>query len=199
MPVMRHTMSKYSTSKSQPQQSLLLTAYHFLDIDVLSKRLRTAYSAWGKIPFDQIRERLELTDGKCFYCGCDLETNDCQLDHVIARTKGGAHTLSNVVMACRRCNQIKKNKPLEQFCREIGVDANAVAQRLESINRIQEANQSPYFDKSRLPPYYGAGAARTIIEPDSFGRKYPAKANVIEGDWRRLPARRRYSKRQKWV
>ncbi|MBK5092365.1 MAG: HNH endonuclease [Actinobacteria bacterium] len=46
----------------------------------------------------------------CQYCGGKAET----MDHVVPRSRGGAHSWENVVAACRRCNSKKKDKlPVE--------------------------------------------------------------------------------------
>jgi 5-methylcytosine-specific restriction endonuclease McrA len=42
----------------------------------------------------------------CQYCGSAAEN----VDHVIPRSRGGAHTWDNVVAACKRCNSRKENK-----------------------------------------------------------------------------------------
>jgi 5-methylcytosine-specific restriction endonuclease McrA len=47
---------------------------------------------------------------ECQYCSGPAET----LDHVIPRSRGGAHTWDNVVAACRRCNLRKSDRLLEQ-------------------------------------------------------------------------------------
>ncbi|MBI4729371.1 MAG: HNH endonuclease [Acidobacteria bacterium] len=43
---------------------------------------------------------------KCQYCGAAAEN----VDHVIPRSRGGAHTWENVVAACRPCNARKENR-----------------------------------------------------------------------------------------
>ncbi len=45
-------------------------------------------------------------DWRCQYCGESAEN----LDHVVPRSRGGAHTWDNVVAACRRCNSRKENR-----------------------------------------------------------------------------------------
>jgi 5-methylcytosine-specific restriction endonuclease McrA len=46
----------------------------------------------------------------CQYCGGKAET----MDHVVPRSRGGAHSWENVVAACRRCNSKKRDKlPVE--------------------------------------------------------------------------------------
>jgi len=46
----------------------------------------------------------------CQYCG--TRTHDLTLDHVVPRSRGGAHTWENVVSACRTCNHRKGGKSL---------------------------------------------------------------------------------------
>lgn len=48
--------------------------------------------------------------GKCQYCGKGAES----IDHVIPRSKGGAHSWDNVVACCRRCNTYKADRLLGQ-------------------------------------------------------------------------------------
>jgi 5-methylcytosine-specific restriction endonuclease McrA len=45
-------------------------------------------------------------DHTCQYCGRAAEN----VDHVIPRSRGGAHEWENVVAACRRCNSSKKDR-----------------------------------------------------------------------------------------
>ena len=45
----------------------------------------------------------------CQYCGAPAEN----LDHVIPKSRGGAHTWDNIVAACRRCNSRKENRLIE--------------------------------------------------------------------------------------
>ncbi|HUH08674.1 MAG TPA: HNH endonuclease [Egibacteraceae bacterium] len=45
-------------------------------------------------------------DHVCQYCGRTAEN----VDHVLPRSRGGAHEWENVVAACRRCNSRKKDR-----------------------------------------------------------------------------------------
>jgi 5-methylcytosine-specific restriction endonuclease McrA len=46
----------------------------------------------------------------CQYCGAAAEN----LDHVVPRSRGGAHAWDNVVAACRRCNSRKENRMIDE-------------------------------------------------------------------------------------
>ena len=64
----------------------------------------------------QALEALKTTqDNKCKYCNCclDFSTNGkVHLDHVIPLSKGGIHSISNVVWSCAKCNLMKSDKLL---------------------------------------------------------------------------------------
>jgi 5-methylcytosine-specific restriction endonuclease McrA len=74
-------------------------------------RLRT----YVKVPY---RRRAPLNrrgvfarDGhRCQYCGGAAES----IDHVVPRSRGGAHTWDNVVAACRPCNVRKRDRLLTE-------------------------------------------------------------------------------------
>lgn len=52
------------------------------------------------------RRAVFARDGhRCQYCGAQAEN----IDHVIPRSRGGAHSWENVVAACRRCNARKED------------------------------------------------------------------------------------------
>jgi len=53
-----------------------------------------------------------LPSNTCEWCRMDTPTEYCCSDHAEPLTRGGPHNLSNLVIACRDCNQRKKNKPL---------------------------------------------------------------------------------------
>lgn len=54
---------------------------------------------------------------KCQYCGNRFNENDLTMDHVIPKSKGGKKNFENIVLSCRRCNELKADKymkPLKQ-------------------------------------------------------------------------------------
>lgn len=54
---------------------------------------------------------LEMHAYCCAYCG--FYFNNLEQDHVIPLSKGGVHTFSNVVPACKSCNSSKGNRLLD--------------------------------------------------------------------------------------
>ncbi len=57
------------------------------------------------------RKAIFARDGyRCQYCGGVAEN----LDHIVPRSRGGAHTWNNVVASCRKCNSRKENKTPEE-------------------------------------------------------------------------------------
>jgi len=63
------------------------------------------------------RKQIEAkTDGRCAYCG-DIYRFDGehQVDHMIPRIQGGSSKVKNLVLACRKCNNLKKGRTVEQF------------------------------------------------------------------------------------
>lgn len=51
-------------------------------------------------------------NGKCAYCGCDLNESGKHLDHIIPISRGGLHTAHNVHWTCPTCN-LSKGDSLE--------------------------------------------------------------------------------------
>ena len=76
--------------------------------------------AQGDLDQFQWETILRFYDGLCAYC---LERPGLEVEHVIPISKGGVHTASNVVPACRQCNGHKGTtiwilKRLHQFMRK---------------------------------------------------------------------------------
>ena len=65
----------------------------------------------------QVREYVLQRDGRtCQYCGKTggrLET-----DHIVPRSRNGPYRISNLITACKKCNQAKNNLSLEEFLKD---------------------------------------------------------------------------------
>jgi 5-methylcytosine-specific restriction endonuclease McrA len=70
----------------------------------------------GRRPYRQMRVKFSKPTvyardkGHCQYCGANLRLSEATFDHVVPRSRGGATSWENVVIACRPCNQRKGNK-----------------------------------------------------------------------------------------
>lgn len=78
---------------------------------------------------------LEMRDhNTCYLCGCTTNRSDYSvdengnftagptypsIDHVVPLSKGGAHDMDNVKLACCRCNAIKRDQDVDEALRDI--------------------------------------------------------------------------------
>lgn len=61
------------------------------------------------------RENVYIRDGfRCQYCAHEFPAKLLTLDHVVPVSKNGQKTWTNVVTACRSCNQRKANRTPDQ-------------------------------------------------------------------------------------
>lgn len=56
------------------------------------------------------RNIFERDQHKCQYCGKKLPKPELSIDHVVPRSKGGADSWENLVLACLKCNVRKANR-----------------------------------------------------------------------------------------
>lgn len=60
---------------------------------------------------------LEIWDHRCAYC--QKPHRKLTQDHVIPLSRGGSHTVNNVVPACRSCNSRKFTKDVDEFLQQM--------------------------------------------------------------------------------
>ena len=73
----------------------------------------------GDVTVQQLKE-LYLTAKNCYWCNTKLNKNNTHLDHLMPLSKGGEHTLSNLVISCRKCNLSKNAKDPIEFANKLG-------------------------------------------------------------------------------
>ena len=66
-------------------------------------RLSLSQSTWLSV--------MARDDRACRYC-CELAE---QVDHIVPYSKGGMHTLNNLVASCVRCNYLAHDRTFESF------------------------------------------------------------------------------------
>lgn len=63
----------------------------------------------------------------CYICGTDVSDGNWEPDHRTPLSRGGAHTLSNLALACVDCNRSKNSKTEAEF---LAVILDVVTRRL---------------------------------------------------------------------
>lgn len=69
-----------------------------------------------KVTRKDLRRALSRHGGACFYCRADLG-DKVTWDHVVPVSRGGAHSVGNLVPACRSCNCSKNNRTITEWRR----------------------------------------------------------------------------------
>jgi 5-methylcytosine-specific restriction endonuclease McrA len=71
----------------------------------------------GELEGYEVREYLlEKFERKCFYC--DKEGIPLQVEHIVPKAKGGTNRVSNLTIACDKCNKRKGTKSIEEFVKD---------------------------------------------------------------------------------
>ena len=71
------------------------------------RRMTRGYSLWPK-NYRLYKKALVERDGlRCHYCDYLMSYQEAQIDHILAKARGGSDAPSNLVLACSRCNHIK--------------------------------------------------------------------------------------------
>ena len=99
----------------------------------------------GTLKGYEVREYLlEKWGRKC--CYCQAKDVPLQIEHLIPRSQGGTDRVSNLTLACNRCNQKKGNRPLEEFLktkpdllRRLKAQAKAPLQDTAAVNSARKA------------------------------------------------------------
>ena len=84
--------------------------YEHMLIGVNKRSALKRTTADGTITKDTRTKLFEMQNEKCYYCDKLLDRNirgSVHLDHFIPISKGGVHSITNVVWACKECNLAK--------------------------------------------------------------------------------------------
>lgn len=69
----------------------------------------------GKLPYGFRKKLLAAQNGRCNACDAILEIVGKHLDHIVALSKGGAHSTGNVQYLCGTCNRRKAARDFNEF------------------------------------------------------------------------------------
>mgnify|MGYP001475203779 CR=1 FL=1 len=87
------------------------------------------------------RKNIFLRDeNRCQYCIKQFREPDLTIDHVIPRSKGGKSIWTNVVAACKPCNQRKRDHLIEESCVTLARRPHKPSYRSIIKKRIGTAN-----------------------------------------------------------
>lgn len=73
----------------------------------------------GDITSEQLLH-LKKSTKLCYWCNESLKNKKVHIDHYTPLSKGGEHTLSNIVISCSNCNQKKSYKDPLLFAQSLG-------------------------------------------------------------------------------
>ncbi len=83
-------------------------------------------------------------NNQCQYCGNHFNNEKLTLDHVIQKSRGGKNSWTNLVAACKKCNQRKGNKtPKESGMLPL---KRPIAPKADILRTIKEENISPKWE-----------------------------------------------------
>ena len=111
---------------------------------------------------------------KCAYCG--IENVPLEIEHILAKSKGGSNRVSNMSLSCHSCNQAKGNKPIEEFLKK----------KPEVLKRVLVQAKAPLKDATavnatRWELYRRLQSTGLPVEVGSGGRtKFNRKTREIE-------------------
>jgi 5-methylcytosine-specific restriction endonuclease McrA len=87
----------------------------------------------------EVREYLlEKWGRKCTYCS--KENTPLQIEHITARANGGSNRVSNLCLACQKCNQKKGTKDLKDFLKR----------KPDLVAKILKQSKAPLKDASAV-------------------------------------------------
>ena len=93
----------------------------------------------GTLQGYEVREYLlEKWSRCCVYC--QAKDLPLQIEHLIPRSRGGTDRVSNLALACNRCNQKKGNQPLEDFLKT----------KPELLKRLKAQARAPLKDTAAV-------------------------------------------------
>ncbi len=93
----------------------------------------------GELAGYEVREYLlEKYDRTCQYCS--VRNIPLEVEHIIPKSKGGSNRVSNLTLSCRKCNEKKGNKPIEEFLKR----------KPELLKKILAAAKKPLRDAAAV-------------------------------------------------
>lgn len=97
----------------------------------------------------EVREYLlEKWGRKCVYC--EVEKVPLEIEHIVPKSKGGTNRISNLTLACKKCNIKKGNKPIQQFVKDKDKLKRILSQTKRPLKDAAAVNATRYAIGDRL-------------------------------------------------
>ncbi len=116
----------------------------------------------GELQGYEVREYLlNKWERKCAYCGA--ENVPLQVEHIKPKAKGGTNRISNLCLACQKCNQKKETQDIEKFlAKKPEVIKTILAQAKRPLKDAAAVNSTRWgllntLKKLELPVTTGSG------------------------------------------
>ena len=112
---------------------------------------------------------------QCAYC--DAKNVPLEIEHVVPKSKGGSNSVTNLVIACRRCNDKKSNLSIDQFLKN----------KSERLKKIKSQIKAPLKDAAAINTIRFAIGDRlkTYNLPLSFGTGGRTKFNRVNQSYQK--------------
>lgn len=118
----------------------------------------------GTLAGYELREYLlEKWGRRCAYC--DAEDVPLQIEHVRPKARGGSDRVSNLTLACAKCNQAKGAEPVEVF---LAHEPERLRRLLATVRR--PLNDAAAVNATRNAIFFGLRAGGLPVESASGGR-----------------------------
>jgi len=91
----------------------------------------------------ELREYLlEKWERSCAYC--DLKNVPLEIDHILAKANGGTDRLTNLTLSCKKCNQKKGKRLIEEFVSEQSRLKKIIGKKQQSFKDAAAVNSTRY-------------------------------------------------------
>jgi len=106
----------------------------------------------GELLGYEIREYLlEKWQRKCAYC--EAKDIPLEIEHIVPKSKGGTNRVSNLTLACNKCNVKKSNKAVEAFVKDKTKLAKILAKAKVSLKDAAAVNATRYATGNELKKF----------------------------------------------
>ena len=177
-PSLQHRVDTLTTwvnrlSKLAPITSLSQELVRFDTQAMTNPEISGAEYQQGTLAGYELREYLlEKWGRQCTYC--ETQNIPLEIEHVKPKSKGGSNRVSNLVLACRPCNQAKANQSIQEFLANQPKKLTRILSQLKAPLKDAAAVNSTrwaVFEKLKstgLPLEVGSGG-RTKFNRSRFG------------------------------